>query len=728
VLTSAFLLFLLQPMLGRLLLPVFGGSPAVWNTCMVFFQGLLLAGYAYAHGSLRRLGLRRQAWLHVVVLIVSLFFLPKALTIADPASASPIVEILTALAVIAGVPFFVLSTNSSLTQRWYSVGEFRGSGDPFWLYAASNAGSLTALVAYPALFEPLFGLRDQLRYWSFGYVAFVVLSIASIFFARRGLTAADSATEEDSLAPSAGVTWRRRLGWVARAMVGSSLLLSVTMQVTSDVMSVPLLWVVPLALYLITFIVAFSPSRQPRRSVVSLATTIGIAVCLVLVIAPTMFPLWFALLAPLVTLYTGALLCHGDIAADRPGPAQLTDFYLWIAVGGMLGGVANSIVAPIAFKSLVEYPVTLICLALFLADPSGNARVSLAARARRLLTRPAVIAMATATGVAAVAILTARTEHRPMTAGTGLLRWQFMPVPVLAIGVLLAGEPGVFAVAVILASMFTIAGLHFIDPIIDQGRSFFGVSRVTESSTERVLLHGVTVHGSQRLEPALRDVPTSYYYPNGPLGWTIAHLPAGATVGLVGLGAGSLAPLASPEQTLTYFEIDPLVEQMARRDFTYLADAKAHVDVQIGDGRRLLAAMPDDHFTLLVIDAFTSDAIPTHLLTEEALRLYMRKLQPNGLLIMHISNRYADLTRVLRGWRGVTGQRVAIDQYVPSASEQAIGVRPTVAVALSRSPEPLAWLAQTKQWYWLDDDGPVVHWTDDHVNLLGVIDRNALRP
>jgi len=236
------------------------------------------------------------------------------------------------------------------------------------------------------------------------------------------------------------------------------------------------------------------------------------------------------------------------------------------------------------------------------------------------------------------------------------------------------------------------------------------------------------VHGSQRLEPALRDVPTSYYYPNGPLGWAIAHLPPGATVGIVGLGAGSLAPLASATQQLTYFEIDPLVERMAKRDFTYLADAKAHVDVQIGDGRRLLAAMPDDHFTLLIIDAFTSDAIPMHLLTEEALRLYMRKLTPDGLLIMHISNRYADLSRVFRGWRQATGQRVAMDQYVPSTAEQAMGVRPTVAVAMARSAAPLAWLAQTKQWFWLEDDGPSVHWTDDHVNLLGVIDRNALRP
>ncbi|MGH7619163.1 MAG: hypothetical protein ACREPM_18230, partial [Gemmatimonadaceae bacterium] len=274
VLTSAFLLFLVQPMLGRMLLPVFGGSPAVWNTCMVFFQILLLVGYAYAHGSLRRLGLKHQAMLHAAILLASLFFLPRALSVADSASASPIGTILVALTFAAGVPFFVLSTNSSLTQRWYSVGSFRSSADPFWLYAASNAGSLAALVAYPLVVEPALGLHDQLRWWSIGYVVFVVLSLASILLARRGLGTGSSAmTESDSLAPSAGVTWKRRAGWVARAMIASSLLLSVTMQVTSDVMSVPLLWVVPLAIYLTTFIVAFSPSRRPRRRVTALSTT-----------------------------------------------------------------------------------------------------------------------------------------------------------------------------------------------------------------------------------------------------------------------------------------------------------------------------------------------------------------------------------------------------------------------------------------------------------------------
>ena len=728
VLASAFLLFLLQPMLGRLLLPVYGGSPAVWNTCMVFFQVLLLAGYAYAHGSLRWLGLRRQAMLHVAVLLASLALLPSAAAIAQREGSSPVLAILATLAAIAGVPFFVLSTNSSLTQRWFSVGSFSTSADPFWLYAASNAGSLAALLAYPAIVEPLFGLRSQLRFWAAGYVGFVALSIASIALSRRGLTEArvEPVAIDPSLAPSE-VTWRRRWGWVARSAVASSLLLGVTMQITSDVIAAPLLWVVPLAIYLATFIVAFSPSRRTPRRAVAFAARIGIALCLVLVIVPTMFPLWLAFLAPLATLYAGGLLCHGDIADDRPHASDLTDFYLWIAVGGVLGGIANSIVAPVVFSSLAEYPITLVCLAMLLGDPRGD-RPPVVARLRRVATRPAAVAMTAAIVVAAAGVMLTRSAHAAGTPDNGLLRWQFMPVAVLLCGVLFAGNGGTFAVAAALAAAFMVAGLHFVDPIIDQGRSFFGVSRVTENGRERVMLHGVTVHGSQRLDPAWRDVPTSYYYPKGPLGWAVANLPPGATVGVIGLGAGSLAPLAGPSQRLTYYEIDPLVERMARRDFTYLADARARVTVVIGDGRRMLATAPDDHFNLLIVDAFTSDAIPTHLLTDEALRLYMRKLAPDGLLIVHISNRYADLSRVFRGWRRATGQRVAIDQYVPTPDEQRAGVRATVAVAMARSPAALAWLAQTKQWFWLDDDGPSVHWTDDHIALISVLDRNMLRP
>lgn len=719
VFLSAFLLFLLQPILARMLLPVYGGSPAVWNTCMVFFQAVLLAGYAYAHGSLRRFGFARQSLVHGVLLVASLLFLPHALR-TTTASGSPIASILITLTLLAGIPFFVLSTNSSLTQRWFSLGAFETSADPFWLYAASNAGSLIALLSYPIVVEPLFGLRAQLRGWAIGYVGFVMLSVAAMLLARPAMSAVDVR----ETAPTPPVPMRRRLSWIILAAVASSLLLSITMEITTDVISTPLFWVVPLSIYLLTFIIAFSPSLRPRRQIVSFATMVGIAICFTMLVIPTLFPLWFALVAQLATLFFGALLCNADLADERPGAAQLTDFYLWIALGGVIGGIANSIVAPLVFSTVVEYPLTLVALALLLRREQPGEMP----RRTRVIEWSPSLAMLAFAGIAASAVLSHRSHHTLGVNSAGILQWQFTPVALLVAGALLASQRGAFASASALSAAFVIGGLTFIDPIVDHGRSFFGISRVTDNARERIMIHGVTVHGSQRHDPRFRDIPTSYYYPNGPLGWTVAHAPANAEIGVVGLGAGALAALTHPGQRITYFEIDPLVVAMARRDFTFLADSPARTAIMIGDGRQLLERVPDDHFDLLVLDAFSGDAIPTHLLTQEALALDMRKLKPRGLLVVHISNRYADLARVFRGLHQATGQPIVIDQYLPSPAEQEQGVRPTVAVALARDPAVYAQLAPMHQWFWLDANGAAVHWTDDHVNLLGVLDKNILKP
>ena len=714
VFLSAFLLFLLQPMLARMLLPVFGGSPAVWSTCMVFFQVLLLAGYAYAHGSFRQLGLRRQRWLHGALLAISLLFLPRALHLTLSPTASPVLLILAALTLIAGVPFFVLSTNSSLTQRWFSLASLRGSADPFWLYAASNTGSLVALLAYPMLFEPEFGLRAQMRIWSAGYVLFVALSFVAMYYTSKAVVAAEPVERAAST-----VTPRRRIRWVALAAIASSLLLSVTMQITTEIVAAPLFWVLPLALYLLTFIIAFSPARRPKRRLLVLLTTIGIALCFTIVLVPTVLPLWAALVVLLGTLFTGALICHGDLAADRPGAEELTEFYLWLAVGGMVGGVVNSIIAPVVFNSVAEYPITLASLA-FVVRPIDGWRVG---RGTALAAGAATAAMA----IAAAMVLMHRAAGG--AADESIFHWQFMPLAVLAFGVLLAPRGPLFPIATALVAPFMIGGLHFVEPILDQQRSFFGVSRVIENDIARIMTHGVTVHGAQFKDAARRNVPVSYYYARGPLGSAVAVAPDNADIGVVGLGAGSLAALTRHGQRLTYFEIDPLVETMARRSFTFLRDAAAATEVKIGDGRQLLEREPDGRFDLLIIDAFSSDAIPMHLLTDEAIAVYLRKLKPSGLLVFHISNRYADLSRVFRGWRSeVNGRRVAISQFEPSNEEQAAGVLPTVAVATGRSGAALAPVAATRQWYWLEDDGPAVHWTDDHADLLSVLNKNFLKP
>ena len=702
-------------MLARRLLPSFGGSPAVWNTCLVCFQVLLLAGYAYAHGALRFLGVRRQAMLHAALLVVSLFVLRHAISAGTVVTPWPEGSVLLTLLGTAGVPFFLLSTNSSLTQRWFATGEFRTSHDPFWLYAASNAGSLVALLAYPLLVERALGVNAQFELFAAGYVVFVLLTLAIIVLTIRRNA---SSVDEDVASPVAGET-PQRLRWVIRSAVASSLLLSISMQITTEVIAAPLFWVVPLALYLVTFIVAFSRGHRPARERIAFATTIGIALCLLLVVLPTVFPLWFALVTLLGTLFVGALLCHGDLADERPHASDLTSFYLWISVGGAIGGVLNGIIAPVVFSSVAEYPITLFCLACLIGKPT---------RSWRELASLPVLAMIIATVVAAMFVVVSHRHVAVTLSDATPFRWQFMPVLVLLCGVLLSRRPAVFPAAIGLVATFLIAGFHFVDPIIDQGRSFFGVSRVTENATERILIHGVTVHGGQRKAPALRDIPISYYYADGPLGWAVTSAPESAEIGVVGLGAGSLATLTRAGQRLTFFEIDPLVEAMARRDFTYLADAKATVAVQIGDGRQLLAQTPDGTFDRLILDAFSSDAIPTHLLTEEALAMYLRKLKPSGLLVVHVSNRYADLSRVFRGWHEATGQRVAMTQYVPSAALEAQGVHSTVAIALAASPHGLAPLAQTKQWYWIESDGPSVHWTDDYVSIMGVLDRNILKP
>ena len=699
---------------------------------MVVFQLLLLAGYLYADVGVQRIGVQRMMWLHAAVLLLSFVFLPRHDQVVRAGVQAPVVAVAVMLVLIGGTPFFVLSTNSSLTQRWFVMARYRSSADPFWLYAASNVGSLGALLAYPLIVEPLFGVRKQLQLWATGYIAFVVLSIVTMLVAARRARA-DHRSDIDAVAPAdvgepaSAITPARRLGWTVRAAIASSLLLSVTTQITTDVIAAPLLWVLPLALYLLTFVIAFSATHRVARGVIAYACMIGIALCLVVLVIPTMLPLWFAFSALLATLFAGALLCHTDVAADRPDAQSLTNFYLWLSVGGAVGGLLNSIITPLVTTTVAEFPLTLLALALCVGSPSVIREWSWPKRWRSLA-GPVHFGMLAAIVIAAVFVALGRTNGLATSSDTTLLQWQFMPLAVLACGILFSRQAGVFPVSIALVTVFVVSGLHYTDRVVHQGRSFFGVSRVTENATERVLVHGVTIHGAQRKAPALRNIPTSYYSPRGPLGWAVAQAPPGAVIGVVGLGAGSLAALAQPGQTLTFFEIDPLVVEMATRDFTYLANSRARVSVEIGDGRQLIASRPDNQFDVLILDAFSGDAVPTHLLTTEALSLCLNKLKTDGLLVVHISNRFADLTRVFRGWRDVSGMRVAVNEFTPTPDEQREGVRATVAVALGRSPRGLMPLAQTGQWRWLGNEGATVTWTDDHASLLGVLSRNVLQP
>lgn len=716
---GAFLLFLVQPLVTRMLMPHFGGSPAVWNTALVFFQSVLLLGYLYAHGLVRAVPGRWQLAVHLPVLALPLILLPPGLPAGlDPTGASwPGLTVLATLALVVGAPFFVLATNSSLIQHWWA-----GSGrsdDPYWLYGTSNLGSLLALLAYPFLVEPAFDLASQSRLWSAGYGLFVLLTAGAMVTAHRAYrprsVGASDATEPPRPARGsrsrpavAPVTPVRRGLWVVRAAVATSLLLSITMRITTDVASVPLFWVVPLALYLLTFILAFSlTDRLPRRPLEA-GTVLALAAAAGLLPVSVHHPFELVAAVNLVALFVGALLCHRDLAADRPDPDHLTGFYLWISFGGALGGILNSLVAPVVFDTVAEYPLTLVAVALLLHMAPGD---------RRLLTPflPSRL-VAVAAGAALVLPLALHMSGDPGA-------WARAGVVGLALlwGLALSRYVGFVVLSVAAAGAIHFAGSAGVDATLATERSFFGVVRVRLHADTVTMVHGTTTHGRQIRDPALRRTPGSYYHPEGPMGAAVLEQPPEARIGVVGLGAGSLAALLEPGQEMVYHEIDPLVVEMARAHFTYLDESEGDVSVVLGDGRLTLERVPDGPYDLLVIDAFSSDFVPTHLLTVEALELYRSRVRSGGLVLLHISNRHADLRRVIKGYSTATGHPVAYADHSPSLEARREGASRSLVAAVAADPGTIDELIRRPGWVPTLPGVEPVTWTDRRVDLPAVL-------
>lgn len=717
---SAFLLFLVQPLATRLLLPAYGGSPAVWNTALVFFQTTLLAGYLYAHFLSRRVSPRGQVFAHGLVLFLPLLLLPPQppaeLGAAIASTDWPALTLLITLAALVGIPFFALSTNASLIQYWWSRSGFPGSQDPYWLYGASNFGSLLALLAYPFVLEPALGVTRQSVAWAVGYGVFALLTFGAALRAARGPGSggADPPTasgEAVSGTPGreAPVTGGRKLLWVIRSAVGSSLLLAITMQITTDLAPAPLLWVIPLALYLVTFILAFSfTDRLPRRPLAG-ATVVAVSASVGLLLVRGQYPFEVMLALALATLFFGALICHRDLAADRPPTGELTGFYLWISFGGALGGALNALVAPVLFDSIAELPLTLMALSLLLYfAPTTGVRPTPYRPSWRVGTLSAVALM--------TPMFVALQSAQVATAVLAL---------VLALGVVwgvaTARYVGLVAVSVWLLCALLLTGFTDADSMVTRQRGFFGVVKILDFPDAVEMMHGTTVHGRQSHDPELRRLPITYYYPEGPLGSLIAATPAGARIGVIGLGTGALAAAATEGQELIFFEIDPVVVRLAREHFTYMDDSAGDIRVVLGDGRLALEKEPDASFDVIVVDAFSSDFVPTHLLTEEALQLYLRKLRSGGVVGLHISNRHADLRRVIRGFGEVNGYEVLFADYSPTAEDRQRGAVHTLAAALSTDPLTLKQLADTPLWTRFAADVPAVHWTDDHADLLSVL-------
>ena len=711
---SALLVFSVQPMFTKMVLPLLGGSPGVWNTAMLFFQTVLLAGYVYAHLTTRYLGVKRQAWLHVTVMAMVFLALPIGVAAGwtPPTEGAPVPWLIGLFAVSVGLPFFAVATNAPLLQRWFSHTRHSAAADPYFLYGASNLGSILALLGYPVVIEPLLKLDEQSWAWASAYALLVVLIGACAVTLWRRYVASETAPEPVAVAPRGGtVTWRRRLHWLVLAFAPSSLLLGVTVHITTDVAAVPLLWVIPLSLYLLTFVLVFA--RRPLLKHAWMVKAQPFFVILIATSFPFVYrgaPILFA--AHMAVFFVTAMVCHGELVKRRPGAGDLTEFYLWMSLGGMLGGVFNVLVAPVVFDSVYEYPLILVLACMLRPRESGDTRF---------------VSWLDAVFPAALLVVFGLL---PLLFDVNLIDLGLVGVVVFFIALGIAAysfrlRPVRFGlgIAVILVATALTATQS---SIVTRERSFFGVYTVKRTDTGNVNLfvHGRTVHGAQHTDPARWREPLAYYHRDGPLGQVFAALDGVKTlerVGAIGLGTGAAACYRRPGQSWTFYEIDPAVERLARdtRYFHYMSECAGDADVVYGDARLSLLTTPDGRYDLMILDAFSSDAIPMHLITREALALYLRKLADGGIIVFHISNRNLDLSGVMANLvddAGLVGRLQRSDE--PTAEQRKVYKMASIWVAIARKPADLAVLDGDARWVPLEPHPGAGLWTDDYSNIL----------
>ena len=720
---SAWLLFTVQPLFGKMLLPLLGGAPAVWNSCMFFFQAALLAGYAYAHFTVVWLGVRRQAVLHLVVLAIAAVALPIAIPAgwAPPSEANPIPSVLLLLTVCVGLPFFAASTTSPLLQKWFAQTRHPSAHDPYFLYSASNLGSMVALLGYPLVVEPFLGLGAQGRWWTYGYVGFLLLAGASALALWRASAAAGAnGPAEAGNGPSGEegeadqVNGRRRLWWVMLAFVPSSWMLGVTTHLTTDITPGPLLWVIPLALYLLSFVLVFS--RRPLIPHAWILSAVP-AMILVVVIGVVFMGVWQTLIIHLIAFFFGAMVFHGQLARDRPSTRYLTEYYLWMAVGGMAGGLFNALIAPLVFPVVLEYPLTIAFACLIfpgrrsMDDPKRLRRIDLAVLS------------------CVVLVVAALLRYLEPARSKALFAVVIASIPLL-IGFHLTRKRHWFALVV--AAVFLVDAFEdaIASKTIFAARSFFGVHQVTLSRDKQFhhLMHGTTRHGSQLLDPMRAGEPMSYYHSAGPMGHIFRALNEGdgpRRIAIVGLGTGASVCYRRPRDTFVFYEIDPLVKEIAENPelFTYLTDRGGDgYEIVLGDGRLGLAKAPDGSFSMIILDAFSSDAIPVHLLTREALQVYRSKLQEGGSIVFHVTNRYLDLELAVSALAHDAEMICVAGRNLDLTDEpRNLGRAKCRYMVLTKDKDYARALASHPDWEVVMTVGLLSPWTDDFSNILSVL-------
>jgi SAM-dependent methyltransferase len=729
IFTSASLVFVVQPMVTKLVLPMLGGSPQVWNTAMVFFQAALLAGYGYAH-LLQRIGsLRTQVIVHLALLLVAALFLPLGVSgaLGNPDPAAPILWLLGTLTLSIGAPFAVLSATAPLLQAWYArvrVGH-ADCKNPYVLYAASNLGSFLALLSYPVLIEPLATLSGQRWGWTGGYAVFVALIVVMALTVWRRQAAA---AEPAPLERSAPLSWKDRLILIGLAAAPSSLMLGVTAHLSTDVASAPFLWVIPLALYLLTFVIAFQ-SRPWIPLPVTLVVQAAVGAVAV-TLAAFRSDEWLVLFGiSILAFFFTTLMCHQLLAARRPAPDRLTEFYLLMSLGGVVGGAFTALLAPVIFNDVWEYPLMLVLVGF--ARPWG--------RGWKLDYRDAYFLLA---GV----VIAALPPVIHMVVHANEMLWPLFQSPAIfrQITVLLLGAAAVCAFLIrdrALAYVALLTAMTLSAQWINKGadsayteRSFFGVMQVANQPDERLggdvhaLMHGTTLHGAQARDPRYACSPMTYYAPTTPIGQAavmVQNRGPAVNIGVVGQGSGAMAAYKRAGDTLTFFEIDPMVDRLSRdpRWFTYISDcAQGPVRTVLGDARLTLEEEPAGSYDLLIIDAFSSDAVPTHLLTQEAIDGYLQLLKPDGVVLLHLSNRNLDITLPALAAARALGVPERHQIYIEDRNAPDMAEASTEAMILSPTEAGMADFAADPRWRVLAPT-EVRPWTDDYVNLFGSLVR-----
>ena len=681
---GSFLLFQVQPMVARMALPDLGGAPAVWNSAMLVYQALLLAGYGWAHW-LSRFPVRRQVVAHLGLLLAACLWLPIGLASFDPPTGNSVVLFVPFLLLVSvGPVLLAVSAQAPLVQQWFAKG--RGV-NPYPLYAASNLGSFTGLLAYPLVVEPLLRVDTQRWGWTVGY-AVLVLLVAGCGVLTLRVLGPRATAEPAARAVEAPPLDRRTVAtWIVLSAVPSGLMLSTTTHLSTDIMAMPLLWAIPLGLYLLSFTVAFADRRAAARVITRIAPAL-----LLLFGASALMSggtaNYAAALLSVVTLFAVAVALHGRLYDARPPVERLTTFYLVTAVGGALGGVFCGLVAPLAFDWVYEHPILVLAAGALvpLRRVSGKFDPATLPRPTAQVVRGVLLVVV----VALSAVLTFTTQ---ITLQMGLL------VGLVVLGVMAWSWRSVY-VLVLLGLMCGLGARSTLPPSFngDRARSYFGVYTVIDDTDHhmRLLVHGGTTHGIELTTPGLERTPTAYYGPDSGVGLVMDHAPdlfgADASVGVVGLGAGTLACYHQPGQTWQFFEIDPVVVRIARDSgrFHFLSDCAPDATMTPGDARLELGAVPDDTFDVLAVDAFSSDAIPMHLMTREAFDVYDRVVREDGLVLVHITNRFLDLEPVLRALVEDQGWSAAVHESHPSdADMRTRAYAPSLWVALSREPGAL---------------------------------------